>query len=61
MIAIVADLLSTNRKLLEDVRFAVKQMQTDLDPAAPTKQTQANRGHVATVEKETTRAFGVVQ
>ncbi|KVQ54253.1 glycosyltransferase family 2 protein [Burkholderia territorii] len=29
LIAIVADLLSTNRKLLEDVRFMVKQMQTD--------------------------------
>ena len=29
LIAIIADLLSTNRKLLEDVRFMVKQMQTD--------------------------------
>lgn len=61
LIAIVADLLSTNRKLLEDVRFAVKQMQTDRDPAVPGKQTQADRGQVATIEQETTRAFEVVR
>ncbi|WP_322081998.1 glycosyltransferase family 2 protein [Burkholderia sp. BCC1972] len=48
LIAIIADLLSTNRKLLEDVRFAVKQMQTDREQAA-------------SMEKEAPRAFGVVR